>query len=182
MKIKVCSICNIEKDISLFYKDSKKPDGYRPDCKMCFLERNKDYYLKNKEVIRNRVKKYSKNNSEKIREYRKTYHEKNKEKLKKYQQDRYYNGNGRLENLESKLKKNYNLTLDGYNDLIVKQKGVCAICFNQCTSGKSLSVDHNHDTGKIRGLLCNRCNRGIGLMRDDAIILESAIKYLKENN
>ena len=85
-----------------------------------------------------------------------------------------------------KLKANYGLTLEDYEQLLTKQKGVCAICFQPETTMsnagyiKNLSVDHCHTTGKIRGLLCHHCNTGIGKFMDSVERLESAIKYLKE--
>jgi len=58
------------------------------------------------------------------------------------------------------------------------QFGRCAICGGVNDIDRRLSVDHNHDTGEVRGLLCNRCNRAIGLLGDSIDILESAISYL----
>jgi len=68
-----------------------------------------------------------------------------------------------------------------YHEMLVVQKGSCAICgskFNNSRSSK-LSVDHCHKTGKVRGLLCSNCNTAIGLMKDSIIRLEKAIEYLK---
>jgi len=56
-----------------------------------------------------------------------------------------------------------------------KQKNKCLIC----DSEEKLVIDHNHKTGKIRGLLCSNCNCAIGLLKDDSTILESAITYLE---
>lgn len=77
-------------------------------------------------------------------------------------------------------------TLEQYDELFAQQNGKCLIC-NEPPKGTSritqnLHVDHDHLTGKIRGLLCNRCNRGIGFFEDKADLLESAYKYLKESN
>lgn len=83
--------------------------------------------------------------------------------------------------------KLYGITSDQYYSLLVKQCGVCAICKKPETSlsrsGKlrRLSVDHNHETGKVRGLLCFRCNVGIGYLLDDVSIISSAITYLQSN-
>ena len=64
-----------------------------------------------------------------------------------------------------------------YDRLLEKQDGKCAICNN---SDKRLCLDHNHSTGKIRGLLCTRCNRGIGLLGDNVETLKNAIEYLQK--
>jgi hypothetical protein len=83
------------------------------------------------------------------------------------------------------LLKTYGITLDDYNALLRKQHGVCAICGEDepnehGRTGKKfrLSVDHCHDSGAIRGLLCQRCNRAIGLLKDDPVLMRRAISYL----
>lgn len=76
--------------------------------------------------------------------------------------------------------KKYKITLSEYEDLSKNQSGLCAICKKICISGRRLSVDHNHETSKVRGLLCMKCNRGLGLFNDNILLLESAINYLKQ--
>ena len=80
------------------------------------------------------------------------------------------------------LKKLYSLTIDGYEALEEAQKHVCAIC-KRPPSGRysNLAVDHCHDTGKVRGLLCDSCNRALGLFKDDPAILFSAGEYLRKH-
>jgi len=84
------------------------------------------------------------------------------------------------------LKQRFNMSIAEYNEIFLKQKGKCAICELAETSVDSkgnikwLSVDHHHGNGDIRGLLCNSCNTGIGLLQDSAKIMYSAINYLKE--
>lgn len=65
---------------------------------------------------------------------------------------------------------------EGYQDLFKRQGGKCAICLK--ASKKRLSVDHDHKTGKVRGLLCTRCNQGLGYFKDDLKRLKGAISYL----
>lgn len=62
---------------------------------------------------------------------------------------------------EGNLKRLYSLTKQGYFDLLKNQQGVCAICHRENISGYRLAVDHDHKTGKVRGLLCNLCNKAI---------------------
>lgn len=76
------------------------------------------------------------------------------------------------------LQKTYGITEAQYDQMLAEQRGVCAICEKACTTGQRLSVDHDHDTGKVRGLLCRRCNSAIGHMNDDPILLQKAVKYL----
>lgn len=81
----------------------------------------------------------------------------------------------------AKVKK-YGITLEEYNTLLEKQNFVCAVCKNEYPSDKQLAVDHDHKTNKVRGLLCNNCNVGIGMLNDSIETLEKAINYLKNNN
>lgn len=78
------------------------------------------------------------------------------------------------------LLKWYGVTPEWYESKLLEQHGRCAIC-GTCKNGskKHLDVDHCHKTGKVRGLLCNRCNTGIGQLKDNEQILLSAISYLR---
>lgn len=76
--------------------------------------------------------------------------------------------------------KQYGITPEKYDELFEKQKGRCAICDgHQRIFNKSLSIDHCHQTGKVRGLLCSGCNSLLGFAGDSCINLKYAIKYLK---
>jgi len=81
------------------------------------------------------------------------------------------------------LCRTYGITLQEYKDMFTKQGGVCAICHNPpiATKGrrKILFVDHSHITKKVRGLLCSKCNRALGLLGDDIAGLEAALNYLR---
>lgn len=80
------------------------------------------------------------------------------------------------------LYKSHKLNVDRYNEILALQGGVCAICKEPETMRKQrLSVDHDHKTHTFRGLLCNACNRGLGLFRDNPEALKEAAKYLLEN-
>ena len=72
----------------------------------------------------------------------------------------------------------YGITLVEYRRMEDAQRGLCAICGEACKSGRALAVDHDHATGVNRGLLCIRCNNGIGNFRDDWGLLAAAIDYL----
>jgi hypothetical protein len=64
--------------------------------------------------------------------------------------------------------------------MLQEQDYKCAICGNEDeVEGRRLAIDHCHDTGHVRGLLCGKCNRGLGLFYDDEELLQNAIKYLK---
>ncbi len=73
------------------------------------------------------------------------------------------------------LKHKYNIESEVYDEMLEKQKGKCGICNSVF---EIYCVDHNHETGKIRGLLCSSCNKGLGMFTDDIEKLKRAIKYL----
>lgn len=66
-----------------------------------------------------------------------------------------------------------------YIEKIIDSNGVCAICSKECSHGKQLSLDHDHETGEFRGMLCASCNLALGGFMDDIQILRSAIDYLE---
>lgn len=82
------------------------------------------------------------------------------------------------------LKRYYGMSREEYNAMLAEQDGKCAICKNEETAifkgrPKELHVDHCHETGKIRGLLCGCCNGGLGLFKDNVDTILAAIRYLK---
>lgn len=84
------------------------------------------------------------------------------------------------------LKNTYGITHEDYQRLLDEQGGVCAVCgedepneHGRTGTKFRLAVDHCHDTGRVRGLLCQKCNRAIGLLRDDSGLLRKAIDYLE---
>jgi hypothetical protein len=79
------------------------------------------------------------------------------------------------------LRKKYNLSLEDYEAMLLRQGGRCAICRDLPTDQK-LAVDHCHATGKVRGLLCSVCNLSLGGFRDNIRSLQEAIKYLRRAN
>ena len=77
------------------------------------------------------------------------------------------------------LRRLYGITSVEFDEMLIAQGGVCAVCGEASSrSTKTWSVDHNHATGVIRGILCNPCNRMLGYARDDSAVLERAIAYL----
>ena len=74
----------------------------------------------------------------------------------------------------------YGVSVEDFDRMMTSQHGVCAICKEKCSTGKRLSVDHNHTTGAVRGLLCRKCNSAIGYFNDDPALLIKAVGYLAE--
>lgn len=87
---------------------------------------------------------------------------------------------------EGYLQRHYNLSLQAYKTMFKKQQGKCAICgsegFTLKESQKTkLIIDHDHKTGKVRGLLCPNCNRGLGLFQENTKLLEKAKEYINKD-
>jgi len=78
----------------------------------------------------------------------------------------------------SHLRRLYGITPDQYEAMMLAQNGVCATCGDVCVSGKRLAVDHCHRSGKVRGLLCRRCNSILGLADDDLDLLGRLADYV----
>lgn len=78
-----------------------------------------------------------------------------------------------------KLKQLYNISLNEYNNMLISQNGKCLICgMDLKNSKRGFAVDHDHKTGKVRGLLCHLCNTGLGNFKDSVSLLHKAISYL----
>ncbi len=88
----------------------------------------------------------------------------------------------RIRNIDYSLRRNYGINYGDYSRMLGEQNGLCAICGKPASGGiKSaarLHVDHDHATGAVRGLLCSRCNQGIGYFSDNPELLAAAIAYL----
>lgn len=105
---------------------------------------------------------------------RHSYKEKNREVVKVRQRNQH-------------LEMKYGITSEEYDKMLEAQGGCCAVCGTDKPTGegsfqrhlKNMAVDHCHETGRVRGLLCNKCNRGIGLLRDDPELLRKAADYLE---
>ena len=92
------------------------------------------------------------------------YSRKNKDKINQAQK-------------EMRIKRVYGITLAEFEILLKKQNGGCALCGRKQQKYR-LAVDHDHKTRKVRGILCNHCNRGLGIFKDNVWLLHNAIKYL----
>lgn len=78
----------------------------------------------------------------------------------------------------AQLKNRYGISLEVYNQMLEDQGGVCVLCRDECVTGNNLSVDHHHETGMVRGLLCRRCNTAIARADEYPDWLERAKEYL----
>lgn len=149
-------------------KNKKRAD----DSHKKWVSNNKDYY-----------KKYGQENKNKISEYDKEYYSKNKDK--RLIQTKVWYDNNKIKRLkqinEYKLKKRYGITAEQKEQMRLNQDGKCAICGNPFKSHKDTCVDHNHDTGKVRELLCHKHNSLLGYSGESIEVLQSAIRYLQKH-
>ena len=153
--------------------------------KISKTEYNKNYYEKNKDKMREYKQQYYLINKEHIRAKSREYYRKNKnrilQRVLKYQHKRYSEDLNYREKIKKRrLKKWYNLTPDDLNLLLERQQYICPIC-KKSLALLDIAIDHNHQTGKIRGLLHRNCNLGIGLLNDTPEYAYNAYIYLKES-
>jgi hypothetical protein len=88
--------------------------------------------------------------------------------------------NNRIKNRNNILRWKYGINQESYDSLLAYQNGGCAVCGTTvCPSRGTLSVDHCHSTMNVRGLLCSKCNKAIGLFNDNPSLLHKAASYLK---
>ena len=142
-------------------------------------ERRKDSDRKYREVHKEEIdaKRKIYNVTDKKKNYFKEWYLANKEKRAEIYKN--YRATHKAEHREYILKRTYGISLVDYKFLLDKQEGRCAIC-REKPGKRKLSVDHDHVTGNVRGLLCSKCNSFIGLANDEINKLNNAIRYLIE--
>ena len=135
---------------------------------MSQTKKQKEWYLKNRESVLLKHKERYRKNPRKILDINKKWNEKNKEKISRYQAN-------------WALIKRYNITTEILEDMLKAQNNKCAICGNVFKNRRDTHIDHNHNTKKVRGLLCQKCNQAIGLVNENTVLLKSAISYLEKH-
>lgn len=170
---KLCKKCNKDSEFSEF--------GHI--CKSCKISYDKEYNLKNINKKRSQSLEYSKSHKNEKQVYDKNYKLNNQDKVVKHRVIRKAAGKSYKEGRRSFIRRKYNMTLEDFDNMLILQDGKCKICGNSESKGKNklLCIDHCHETGKVRGLLCHSCNTGIGNLRDNIDNLKNAIKYLEES-
>jgi hypothetical protein len=166
MYLKKCRICGEEKPLTEFHRATGARDGHRGECKSCFRSLWKARYEADPERRRRAVagaKAWQARNPEKHAEIQRQYRE-----------------SGRKAEVmrAAHLKRKYGITIADYEAMLAAQGGGCAICGAAEPDGQSLHVDHCHDSGAVRGLLCFRCNAGLGQFDHDGERLARATAYL----
>lgn len=158
------------------YKSTEKTRAY-------YREYMREWKKKNGEKIKGYAKKRYPKIKEKKAKYNKEWREKNREHVVEYYTEKNKTDKAKDGKYQSKIKKNFGLSLDEYNKMFEAQNGRCKICDrHQSEFNYRLGVDHNHTTGQIRGLLCKSCNSVIGYINDDSNIAKKMAEYLDEYN
>lgn len=150
--MKKCSCCKETKSLREFVQDKRKEHGVGSRCKKCHNAHSSIWYQNNKEQARACITRWKKSHPI----------------------------NTKRSQLKQNLKRAYGITIEEYDAMLMAQGGLCLICHTDSPGGRGrFNVDHDHDTGKIRGLLCQSCNIAIGHMREDPKRLRSAADYLE---
>lgn len=155
---KRCSRCSEMKPRAEFNRNKSHRDGSGSYCRRCRNEYGRWWSKTNQEKVRLKNLKWRKSHPEQNREC----------------------------NHAAWIKSEYGITRDGYSEMLLRQGGVCAICKKAETVEwegvtKRLSVDHSHETGKVRALLCNNCNRVIGLVETANADIYAYLSYLNKH-
>lgn len=118
-------------------------------------------------------------NPERAREKKRQWDQVNRDRVNQQARERYRNDPTR--DLNAKRKYRYGVDGEMFGQMLVEQHGLCAIC-GEPPGRNRLHVDHCHESGAVRGLLCARCNQGLGFFRDDPSLLAKAMRYLKKHS
>lgn len=145
-----------------FHRNPSSRDGHKGDCKPCAIEMARTNYYANREARLAQKKAAYAADPAKHAESNRRWRERNPDKVRALDI------------------KRYRITPDEYDALLASQAGVCAVC-GGLPGGrrKNLDVDHDHDTGQVRGLLCNRCNLVLGKVQDDSELLNLLAEYVR---
>jgi len=165
--MKRCNKCGEDKPLADFYRSKLGRDGTRPECKACNLAARKEKYAADPAPYIARVKKWQQENPERLNAYRREYRRRPERK----RSDR-----------DGHLRRKYGIGVDDYERMLATQLGGCAICSDPGPEDGSLHVDHDHASGRVRGLLCVSCNNALGAFRESFDIFQAAADYLDRDD
>ena len=161
---KTCWKCGSFKSFDEFHRATGMKDGHRGECKDCSRADRRQWYQQNREKVIAKVQRWREENPERYQEWLKKNRAENSEQR-------------RESNRRGHLRRKYGLSIEVYEFLCLVQDQKCAICGEEV---EKLHVDHEHGTGRVRGLLCGKCNKAIGLLNDDPELLSAAARYLQK--
>ena len=173
--MKQCCRCLIEKAVDDFGINRATSDGRQYACKICIRKAEMSWSKRSPEHKAKRTKlKVAKD--AKRRQEDPVFREYRLEATRKYRGK--FPERVKVQNRSSKLAM-YGLSDEAYNEMRAEQNGLCALCKKRDGGRRGLFVDHDHETGEVRGLLCHSCNTGLGMLGDNVAGLEKAIAYLQ---
>lgn len=164
--MKKCKHCSYVGGYHDFKKDSRCKDGHVNICLDCDKTYHKTWLENNRERRNLTNKQWRQNNPEKTAAWAKDYASRHPGKATEAARKHH-------------LKNSYGMSEKDYQDLLILQGGVCLGCLSKPLD-KLLCVDHNHKTGKVRGLLCSKCNSCLGQAGDNPEVLRSLANYLEK--
>lgn len=164
MVTKVCTKCGVGKEASS--ENFSRARGYfRPECKSCQYAHQRVWREKNRATINSRAAEYREANREALAQKAREYHWQNRQVV--------------LAKMRAAdLARIYGISQDQYDEMLATQGGGCALCGRRPTKN-ALSVDHDHESGVVRGLLCSGCNGALGQLGDNEEGLLRALAYLR---
>ena len=183
-EMKTCTKCGETKPKTIFGPMRGGVDGLCSQCRPCRAKANLAWNRRNAEQVKTTTALWREGNTEGIKKYNKVYKTRNKGRvlLRAAEWKRKNPGAIRAINIKGKLKSRYGLSTEDYELILDSQDGVCAICRTEDPGHHGrFYIDHCHKTGDIRGLLCSRCNTGLGLFLDNPERLSAAIAYLSSH-
>ncbi len=157
------SKCGIEQPLENFYRAKGGRDGRRGECIACF----KAYRLERYPEVRDKAIARAK-----------AWQAENRERHLATQRQRRTRPEVKARERDGYLRRKFGINAETYDEMLAGQDGVCAICRRPPRDDISLHVDHEHGTGRVRGLLCFRCNNALGDFEDDASLLLRAADYV----
>ena len=176
--MKTCRSCDISQSEESFRKDISKKDGLASYCNSCNSIKQREWYKKNGERAKVTANTSYHKRKSTISTRRKELRQLNPEIHRQKQKDRY--NPLKAKEYAWKAAGIQDMSIERYNDLKLVQNDSCAICgTHQDNLKRSLNVDHDHSSGKPRGLLCDACNRAIGYLKESEEIIINALNYLK---
>ena len=164
--MKLCSLCGKTKPESEFGSARGRPGGLAAYCRPCAKEYSAKRRKGNPEPHRKASREWARRNSEHIKDKRRARYLKH-----------------RLAYRDQQLRRDHGIGQAEYEEALVLQGNKCGICRRHAElhlHGKHLHIDHDHRSGKIRGLLCSRCNHALGLLLDNKQIAANLIEYLTD--
>jgi hypothetical protein len=161
--MKACVKCGVVQPLESFYKAPGTRDGHRGDCKDCFRARAKARYPSVREANIARTRKWREDNLER--------YQANQRRMRGTPE-------GKMRQRAGHLMRKFGMTIEQYEAMLEAQGGGCFICGRPPRVDISLHVDHDHSTGKVRGILCFRCNNARADFQENTQLLRKAIGYL----